>query len=124
MFLYLFQVKKLQLQLWVSVNSIPGKGILTLFQSSYKNFKGHFLKIRANKKHTDLLDRFPLYLTVKPNSRLTRGLDKLAPTDQEGCKFFTSFPVAFDTVYLLAHEYDPDSLKSYTCTHFSSNLRD
>jgi len=60
-FLYLFEVKKLQCQLWVSVNNIFGSGIHTLFQSSYKDFKGHFLKIRANKKHPDLLDRFPLY---------------------------------------------------------------
>jgi len=44
-FLYLFEVKKLGRQLWVSVNRVFGSGILTLFQSSYTNFKGHFLKV-------------------------------------------------------------------------------
>jgi len=123
-FLYLFEVNKLQCQLWVSVNSVPGRGILTLFQSSYKSFKGHFLKVRTNKKHHDILDGFPLYWIEKPNSKLTQFLDKLAPVNQEICKFFISLHVAFDTAYLLAHEYDADSLKSYTDTHFSSNLRE
>ena len=113
-FLYLFEVKKLNRQLWVSVNSIPGKGILTLFQSLYKKFNGHFLKVRANKKHPDILDGFPLYWTEKPNSKLTRRLEKLAPADKEVCKFFTSLPVAFNTAHLLANEFDSDSLKSYT----------
>ena len=117
-FLYLFEVKKLKCQLWVSVNSVSWKGILTLFQSSYKNFKGHFLKVRANKKHPDLLDGFPLYWTEKPNFKVTRRLDKLAPADQEVCKFFTSLLVAFDTTYLLANEFDPDSLKRSTDTPF------
>jgi len=119
MLLYLFEVKKLGRQLWVSVNSISGRGILTLFQSSYKTFKGHFLKVRANKKHPDLLDGFSLYWTEKPNFKVARRLHKLAPADQEVCKFFTSLPVTFDTAYLLANEFDPDSLKSYTNTLFS-----
>jgi len=118
-FLYLFEVKKLSRQLWVSVNSISGRGILTLFQSSYKIFKGHFLKIRANKKHLDLINGFPLYWTKKPNFKVARRLDKLAPANQVVCKFFTSLLIAFDTAYLLANEFDPDSLKSYTGTHFS-----
>jgi len=109
----LFEVKKLNRQLWVSVNSAPGRGMPTLFQSSYKNFKGHFLKVRFNK-HPDILDGFPLYWTEKPNSKLTRRLDKLAPADQEVCKFFSILPIVFDTAYLLVNEFEPDSLKCYT----------
>jgi len=118
-FIYLFEVKKLGRQLWVSVNSVFGRGILTLFQSSYKNFKGHFLKVQANKKHHDLLCGFPIYWTEKPNFKVARRLDKLALPDHEVCKFFKSLPVAFDTAYLLANEFDLDSLKSYNGTLFS-----
>ena len=80
-FLYLFEVKKLGHKLWVSVNSAPGRGILTFFQSSYKNFKGHFLKVCANKKHPDLLDGFPLYWTPESNFKVARRLDNLSPAD-------------------------------------------
>ena len=44
-----------------------------------------------------LLDGFLLYWTEKPNFKVARRLDKLAPADQEVCKFFTSLPVAFYT---------------------------
>jgi len=47
-FLYFFEAKHSGRQLWVSLNGVPGRGLLTLFQSSYKNFKGRFLKIRAS----------------------------------------------------------------------------
>jgi len=40
--------------------------LLSLFQQSYKGFKGKFLKISCNKRNPTLLDGFPLYWTKKP----------------------------------------------------------
>jgi len=65
-FLYFFEVKHLGCQLWVSLNDAPGRALLTLFQSSYKNFKGKFLKIQASTRDPTILDRFPLYWTPEP----------------------------------------------------------
>jgi len=65
-FLYFFEVKRLGCQLWVSFNSVPGRALLTLFQYSYKNFKGKFLKFSCNKRNLTLLDGFPLYWTQEP----------------------------------------------------------
>jgi len=54
-FLYLFKMKKLGCQLWVSLNSVSGRGILTLFQLSYKNFKGYFPCTRLKNPTSKLL---------------------------------------------------------------------
>jgi len=66
-FLYFFEAKHLGCQLWVSLNGAPGRGLFTLFQSSYKNFKGRFVKICASAGNPSLLDGFPLYWS--PNLR-------------------------------------------------------
>jgi len=44
-FLYFFEAKHTSSKLWVSLNGAPGRAFLSLFQSSYKNFKGKFVKI-------------------------------------------------------------------------------
>jgi len=101
-------------------------------EGEFLPFSNHLIKTskaissRSNpiKKHPDLLDEFPLYWTPKPNFKIAWRLDNLALADQEVCKFFSSLPVAFDTAYLLANEFDLGSLKSYTGTLFSSNLRE
>jgi len=43
-FLYFFEAKRLGRQLWVSFNGVAGRALLSLFQQSYKGFKGKFLK--------------------------------------------------------------------------------
>jgi len=48
LFLYFFEAKHSGHQLWESLSGAPGRGLPTLFQSSYKNFKGQFPKIRAS----------------------------------------------------------------------------
>lgn len=42
-FFYFFEFRSSNRQLWASLNNV--KGLLTFFQSSYKNFKGRFVKI-------------------------------------------------------------------------------
>jgi len=47
----------------LSLSGVGGRGLLTLFQSSDKGFKGAFLKVRAPLHKPDLLEGFPLYWT-------------------------------------------------------------
>ena len=60
-FLYFFEAKSPGKKLWMSINGVVGRVLLTLFQQSYKGFKGKFFKICCNKHDPTLLDGFPLY---------------------------------------------------------------
>ena len=121
-FLYFFEAKHTRSKLWVSLNSDPGRALLTLFQSSYKNLKGKFVKVRASTGDTTLLDEFPLYWTPEPKFQSARHLEDLSPKDQGICKFLTSLKVVFDTSFLLTKEYIPSVLKAYTGTPHSLPL--
>jgi len=60
-FLYFFEAKSPRKKLWVSFNRVAGRVLLSLFQQSYKGFKGKFFKICCSKFDPTLLDGFPLY---------------------------------------------------------------
>jgi len=60
-FVYFFEAKSPGKKLWVSFNGVAGRVLLSLFQQSYKGFKGKFFKIHSNKFDPTLLDGFPLY---------------------------------------------------------------
>jgi len=66
-FLYFFEAKHVSTRPWVSVNGAPGRALLTIFQSSYKNFEGKFVKVWASIGVPTLLDGFPMYWTPDPN---------------------------------------------------------
>jgi len=66
-FLYFFEVKDPGKKLWVSLNGVVGRVLLTLFQQSYMGFKKKFFKVRCNRRDPSLLDGFPLYWAEKPN---------------------------------------------------------
>ena len=80
-FLYFSEAKRLGRQLWIFFNGISGRALLTLFQSSYKNFKGKFLKFRCNKRYLTFMNGFPLYWTEKPRFQGARRLEDLSPLD-------------------------------------------
>jgi len=61
MFLYLFELRAPHKQLWASLSGVSGRGLLTLYNSSYKGFKGIFIKIVALEHNPSLLEGFPLY---------------------------------------------------------------
>jgi len=65
-FLYFFEAKPSGHQLWVSLNSAPERGLLTFFQSYYKQFKCRFIEVRASAGDPSLLDGFPLYWSPNP----------------------------------------------------------
>jgi len=97
----------------VSFNGVVGRVLLTLFQQSYKGFKGKFFKIRCNNNDPTLLDGFPLYWTKEPEFQKPRRLGDLPKREQEVCLFLSNLKVVFDTAILIKHEYCPTSLKAY-----------
>jgi len=45
----------------IIVPSLSGRVLLTLFQQSYKGFKGKFFRVCCTEHDPTLLDEFPLY---------------------------------------------------------------
>jgi len=66
-FLFLLEAKNPGDRLWVSLYGIAGRSILSIFQQSYKDWKGKFVKVCPNDKDPSLLDGFPLYWVNKGN---------------------------------------------------------
>ena len=60
-FLHFFEAKSPGKNLWVSFSGMAGRVLLTLFQQSYKGFKGKFFKVCCTEHDPTLLDGFPLY---------------------------------------------------------------
>jgi len=112
-FFYFFEFKQFGRQLWDSLNNLPGRGLLTLFQSSYKNFKGRFIKVCASVGDPSLLDGFPLYWSPNPRFQSSQRLDDLFPKERGICEFLEKFKVVFDTPKLLTKEYLSGALKTY-----------
>jgi len=104
-FLYFFEMKKPHKHMWSSLNSVGGRGLLTLFQSSYKGFKGGFLKIRAPPHREDLLEGFPLYWTQNPSIPSACQLFDLSSSEKEYCLMLEQLKAIFDTKQLLDLEF-------------------
>jgi len=108
----------------VSFNGVARRVLLTLFQQSYKGFKGKFFKIRCSTDDPNLLDEFPLYWKQKPRPKKPRCLEDLpppplSPRKREVCDFLSNLLVVFNTVELIKHEYNPTTLKAYIGTSLS-----
>ena len=114
--MYFFKAKNPGKKLWVSFNGVAGRVLLTLFQQSYKGFKGKFFKICCSKFDPALLDEFPLYWVEKPCLKMSRCLEDLAPQDREVCEFFSNLGAVFSTMELIKLEYSPKALKGYIGT--------
>jgi len=97
----------------VSFNGVAGRVLLTLFQQSYKGFKGKFFKIRSNNNDPTLLDGFPLYWTEEPRFQKPRRLEGLPKREQEVCLFLSNLKVVFDIAALIKHDFSPVGLKAY-----------
>jgi len=104
-FLYFLEMKKSTKKVWSSLSSVGGRGLLTLFQSSYKNVKGSFMKIQASPKKPDLLEGFPLYWTQNPNLVGARQLRDLEPQEREHCLLLEQLKTIFETKQVLSYEY-------------------
>jgi len=60
-FLHFFEVKKQGKSLWVSFSSISGRVLLTLYQQTFKGWRGKFSRVCCSDFDHTALDGFPLY---------------------------------------------------------------
>ena len=105
-------MKKQGKSLWVSLNSISGRVLLTLFQQSFKGWKGKFFKVCCSDFDPTALDGFPLYWVKEVKLTKPKSLDELPSTDREACQILASVG-AFNTSTLISLEYNAEALAKY-----------
>ena len=111
-FLHFFEMKKQGKSLWVSYSSIVGRVLLTLFQQSYKGWRGKFFRVCCSDYDHTALDGFPLYWVEKVKLTKPKSLDELPSTDREACQLLASVGT-FDTSILINRKYDAEALARY-----------
>ena len=97
----------------MSFFGIAGRIILSLFQNSYKGWKGKFFRVCCAKQDPTTLDGFPLYWTEHPKLLKPKALDELSSTDKGVCEALAGLGIVFDTLKLIACEYNAHTLSSY-----------
>ena len=111
-FLHFFEVKKQGKSLWVSLNNIHGRVLLSLFQQSFKGWKGKFFKVCCSDYDPSALDGFPLYWVKEVKTMKSKSLDELPSTDREAGQILTSVG-GFETATLINLEFNADALAKY-----------
>ena len=111
-FLHFFEVKKQEKSLWVSFSSIVGRVLLTLFQQSFKGWRGKFFRVCCSDYDQTALDGFPLYWVEKVKLTKPKSLDELPSSDREVCQILASAG-PFDTSLLISREYNAEALAKY-----------
>jgi len=104
-FLHFFEVKKQGKSLWVSLSNIPGRVLLSLFQQSFKGWKGKFFKVCCSDYDPSTLDDFPLYWVKEVKTMKSKSLDELPSNDREACQILTSVG-GFETATLISLEFN------------------
>jgi len=124
-FLYLFEAKNPSDRLWVSLNGIARRSILSIFQQSYKDWKGKFMRVCCSAQDPSLLDGFPLYWVNKGKKessfRKARGPEKMGALDKDLCDFWkrvASRNVVLPTSSIISYEF----LESQLDVHIGSSL--
>jgi len=112
-FLHFFEVKKQGKSLWVRFSGVAGRIILTLFQNSYKGWKGKFFRVCCTTLDPTALDGFPLYWVKEPRLIKPKSLDELPSADRKVCVALAGMGVVFNTAELIAREFDADALTQY-----------
>ncbi|KOM56708.1 hypothetical protein LR48_Vigan10g260000 [Vigna angularis] len=86
-FLYSFHVQPHPSKPWVSFQTVGNKHLLTLYNSSYKDFKNHFFKVVPTKTSYQSFcsptgeAKFPFYWTRDPRKVLSWPKPQMAPED-------------------------------------------
>ena len=111
-FLHFFEVKKQGKSPWASLRGIAGRAILSLFQQSYKGWKGKFFKVCCSEYDQAALDDFPLYWVEEVKLTKPKSLDELPLADREICQVLGSVS-GFDTSILISREHDAEGLTRY-----------
>ena len=121
-FLFLFEAKNPGDRPWVSLNGIAGRSILSIFQQSYKDWKGKFIKVCQNDQDPSLLDGFPLYWVNKGNKdpkdnfRRPRSPDNMGELDKDLCLFWKSVAsanITLPTAQIISFEFLEGQLDMY-----------
>jgi len=120
-FLHFFEVKKQGKSVWVSFSGIAGRVLLSLFQQSYKGWRGKFFRVCCTEHDRTALDGFPLYWVKKVKLTKPKTLDELPSTDREVCQILASMGV-LDTAELIAREYNSEALTQYISTGTTPHL--
>ena len=111
-FLYLLEAKNPGDRLWVSLNGVAGRSILSIFQQSYKDWKRKSVRVRCNDRDPSLLNEFPLYWVNKGKKessfRKARGPEKMGELDKDLCNFWkgvASSNVTLPTSSIINYEF-------------------
>ena len=96
----------------MSFSGIAGRILFSLFQQSYKGWRGKFFRVCCTEHDHAALDGFPLYWVPEVKLTKPKTLDELPSTDREVCRILASVGV-LDTSVLIAREYDAEALTKY-----------
>ena len=114
-FLHFFEVRRKRNNLWVTLNNVPGRVLLTPFQQSFAGWKGKFFKVCCSDLVPSALDGFPLYWVREARALKSKPLKKLPPRDLKACQILAGAG-GFDVVALVSLEYNAEPLEKYICT--------
>jgi len=118
MLFFFFEFKTCKRTSWASLSSVKDRAILTLFQSSYKSFKGKFVKVLQSDQNPSLLERVPLYWSSHPHTQTACSPDDLATNELNDCEKLDGLGLVFDTSILLNLKSRPNDLQVYIGTYF------
>ena len=101
---------------------VPTANVLFYFESRvYKrklwisiSIKTNFVKIRAFKRCSFLLDGFPLYWFPTPHPQGARSLNELDEVERKNCLFLEKLGVMFNRTTLIKLEFQALELKAYS----------
>ena len=105
-------MKKQGKSLWVSLSNIPGRVLLSLFQQSFKGWKGRFFKVCCSDYDPSALDGFPLYWVKEVKTMKPKSMDELPLNDREAYQILTNVG-GFETATLISLEFNADALARY-----------
>ena len=114
-FLHFFEVKRQRNNLWVTLSNVPGRVLLTPFQSSFTGWKGRFFKICCSDLMPSALDGFLLYWVRETRALKSKPFKKLSPNDQVACRILAEAG-GFDSANLINLEFNAGTLEKYICT--------
>jgi len=85
---------------------------MTLFQQSFKGWKGKFFKFCCSDSDPSALNGFPLYRGKELKLTKPKSLDELPSKYREACQILTSVG-GFNTATLISLKYNAEALAKY-----------
>jgi len=85
---------------------------LSIFQQSFKGWKGKFFKVCCSDYDPSALDDFPLYWVKEVKTMKSKSLDERPSNVREVCQILTSVR-GFETATLINLEFNADALAKY-----------